>query len=165
MFWPSTLERPLKWWRDKTPLAFLSPAPAGPRQAYIEYNRQVFAPDARLNFERIQALVPPGETLGAWVNTPFLLDFHRNPVLTTDPAGLYMRWAHWPAGLHYFLIQYKGFAVRSEADYRELWYYPDRLARPTTVRVREFINELKRRADSGTIIYNDGSYLLMRTDN
>lgn len=164
LFWPSTVERPRQWWRDRTPLAFLALAPPAPRQAYLEYNRLVFEDDARKNLQRIQELVPAGEPLGAWVSTSFLLDFHRNPVLTTDPAGLNMRWARWPAGLRYFLIQYKGYGVRSEADYREEWHYPDRIARPTVMRSLAFLKELQRRAASAAILYNDGAYLLMRTE-
>jgi hypothetical protein len=165
LFWPSTVERPGHWWRDRTPLAFFASALPEPRQAYLEYNRLVFETDTRLMLKRIQGLVPAGELLGVWVSAPFLLDFRRNPVLTTDPAGLNMRWAHWPASLHYFLVQYKGYAVRSDADYREMWDSPCESDRAAVVRALAFLDELHRRADSAKIIYNDGAFLLMRTDD
>jgi hypothetical protein len=164
LFWPSTVERPRQWWRDRTPLAFFALAEPAARHDYIAYNRHVLDGYARANLELIQGFVPAGEPLGAWVSTPFLLDFRRNPVLHADPAGLSMRWARWPTGVRYFLLEYRGFAIRSDADYREMWDSPGRAEQLVAVRALAFLDELHRQAASAKIVYNDGAYLLMRTE-
>jgi hypothetical protein len=164
LFWPSTVQRLHQWWRDRTPLAFFTFLQPTGRQDLITHTRYVLGGDVRANLAGIQWLVPAGEPLGAWVNAPFLLDFHRNPVLNADPAGLSMRWANWPAGMRYFLLEYQGFAIRPDAEYRALLDSPVQVDRLSATCARAFLNELHRRAESATIIYNDGAYLLMRTD-
>jgi hypothetical protein len=164
LFGRSTVERLQQWRRDRTSLAFFTFTPATGRQDVITYTRYVLGGDVRVNLARLQGLVPAGEPLGAWVSTPFLLDFRRNPVLNADPAGLSMRWARWPAGLRYFLLEYQGFAIRTEAEYRSLWGSPVPLDRLCAAGAQAFLGELHQRAMSAKIIYNDGAFLLMRTD-
>jgi hypothetical protein len=63
----------------------------------------------------LQDLVPTGESLLVWTNTPFLFDYHRNTVIEANVAGFGQAWGRIPP-TRYVLWQYSG--VSTAEDYR-----------------------------------------------
>jgi hypothetical protein len=162
-FLPSAVARVKELERDHTTLAFLGPnSNLQRREAYIDYNREVFSGSVQATLQKIQALVPAGEPLGAWVMAPFWLDFKRNAIFNADPAGLGMRWAQWPPVAHYFLLEYRGYAVRSLSNYRVQLTSEGLDDRIYAYRALAFLDDLGNRGKTADVLYNDGSYVLMR---
>jgi hypothetical protein len=140
-----------------TPLAF---APTAPE--YFQYNQAVLSGVLRPELSGIQARVPPGEPIVAWVMNPYWLDFRRNPILNTDPAGLGMPWARAPRA-RYFLWEYRGPAVRTPAYYEGLRTGPARIDRAYAVHALAFIRDMEVRARLNEILYDDGWTMLLRS--
>jgi len=162
-FLPSAVNRIAQLRHYGTPLAYFERNNNLQERAdFIAYNRHALGGPLEAKIASIQTLVPAGEPLGVWIMTPFWLDFRRNPVLATEPAGLSMRWAQLPPGLNYFLLEYNGYAVRSEAHYRERLMVPGLGDRVLASRNLAFHRELSARAKQSKILYNDGSYILMQ---
>jgi hypothetical protein len=164
-FLPSAVARVRQIEGYGSPLAF-SPSVTAP--AFIAYNRDVLAGGARARLAAAQRLVPPGAPLLAWVCNPFLLDFKRNPVTETNPAGLGSRWA-WPPSARYILWEYRGYAVKypgfvvwTPRDYTRIFYgecLVDRINSARALAFVDFLQAVSRRAD---LLYNDGSLALFR---
>lgn len=84
---------------------------------YLDYSATVLAGGYRDRVADLQARVPAGAPLLAWIATPFHLDFARNAVFDVDVAGLANPWASTPP-VRWVLWSYRGFAVRSIASCR-----------------------------------------------
>jgi hypothetical protein len=96
--------------------------------------------------------------------TPFHLDFARNRIHHADPAGMAMDWARIPADTRYLLLQYSGYATRTPADFQK-WVNDKRSAeRRMGVRGLAFYQEVRTRSQRAKILYDDGVYLLLRTE-
>ncbi len=160
-FVPAAGIRVLQIARLDTPLAYLPHASVAAREKFFAYNQDVLNPSGpvRAKLAAIQALVPAGEPLGAWVMTPYWLDFKRNPVLPTDPAGLSMRWSRRPADVRYFLYEHAGFAVRPMTNYQKQLVSNIPVDRLFGSRTLAFLAQLQ--ADTAQVLYNDGSYVLL----
>ncbi|PTX94505.1 hypothetical protein DB354_12235 [Opitutus sp. ER46] len=163
-FLPSTVQRPSQWWRERLPLVFLAQATPAERSDYLAYNRAVFRPTTRARLDWLQEMLPAGEPLVAWVSTPFLLDYRRNPIFQTDPAGLSQRWTRWPEGAHYVLLEHRGFAVRPGPELQRAAESGVPIDRLTASRALVFLADLQRRARGAKVLVNDGTYVLLRLE-
>ena len=151
--------------RFGTPLAYFTRGKTTVQRADdFSYHREVLTGSIRSKLTSIQSLVPAGEPLGAWVMTPFLFDFKRNPIFQTEPAGLSMRWAQLPSQVHYFLLEYRGFAVRTREDLHALQTAPALGLRRVGSHSGAFLAELIRRSPQTAILYNDGDYVLVQLE-
>jgi hypothetical protein len=148
-----------------TPLAF-SPSVSVP--AFIDYNRAVLWGGGRNRLAAVQRLVPPQALILAWVSNPFWLDFKRNPVVETNPAGVGSRWA-WPPVANYFLWEYRGYSVKypglvawTPADYAKIFYGECAIDRINSARALGFVLYLEDHLKKSQLLYNDGALMLFR---
>lgn len=130
-------------------------------EPYIQYSLSAPAHD---EIQKYQSQVPPGEPLFAWIDTPYWLDFHRNPVTDADTAGTGTPWAHVPANVRYFLWQYSGYAVRKEGDYEERMHSPGIGARERMIAARSLAlaNVLSGLASHADVIASDNQFVLFK---
>lgn len=162
-FWPSLVSRVRDAAKLKTSLAYLAYAQPAARTEFASYNRAALSDLARTNLRAIQDFVPTGAPLAAWVSTPFHLDFARNRIFTIDPAGLAMPWSRMPTEVEYVLLQYRGLAVRSRPELEQMITAGASAAdRAGAFRTLEFMDALQRQAVGARVLYNDGTYVLMR---
>jgi hypothetical protein len=105
---------------------------------YLPYIQVSLSDAARQQILQLQADVPPGEPILAWIDTPYFLNYRRNPIVDVDTAGTATHWAHIPPDVHYFLWQYAGFAVGSAGDYQFRIHEPRIGMRDRMIAARSF---------------------------
>jgi hypothetical protein len=156
-FWPSVVERTRQALGTGSVLAFSALATS---QGYIDYNQKVLDPSEKDYVAAVQARIPAGEPLIAWINAPFYLDFGRNPIIDVDPAGLSTPWAIVPA-VHYVLWQYNGIATSPPSDYQRQAVGVGAHERLIAVRTLAFGRRLEAAVRAGDVVYNDGQTLIL----
>ena len=159
---PSLLDRYRQSVRAGSILAFSAFAM---RPDYVASNREALSNAAIERLRGFQEMIPEGEPLIAWVNTPFRLDFKRNTVLDVEPAGLTTRWARMPDEARYVLWEYSGFGVQSPQDYVNGSRTLGVRDRMTSVRALSFGQNLIARAQKGKVLHDDGRVIIFRMDN
>jgi len=162
MFAPSLINRVTQITDSGVPLAYYSQFNASDQSVLLAYTHEVLEGSVGPRLRSIQAMVPAHEGLAAWVMTPFLLDFSRNPVWHTDPYGIGMRWARLPADCRYFLLEHDGYAVRPFEQYRQQLVGPGLADRMVAARTLAFIGKMQDLMRRGKIMYADESYVLVR---
>ena len=111
--------------------------------------------------------MPPSAPLLAWVSTSFHLDYARNPIIDTEPAGMTTPWAHVPPDVHYVLWQYRGFAVRPHTLDLERVAGHDPTEQITALRSYRFglkLQALASEADAGVparVVAKDDEFILL----
>jgi hypothetical protein len=128
---------------------------------YLEYNRQVLTGSERKDVKTLQSLVPRGETILAWMNTPFYLDYRRNPIVDIDTAGLGVPWAAVPQA-KYLMWDYAGFATADEDDYEGRALNAGAGERKDSMITLDFIRRLNSMVEKSKTIYDDGKIKLIR---
>jgi hypothetical protein len=128
---------------------------------YLAYNQEVLHGSTRDKVAAILKMVPAGETVIAWIDTPFYLDYGRNRIIDAEPAGLSTRWAAVPAA-RYFFWEYNGYATRSEADLIEQTRTDDAVDRLHAARTLEFLHLARTWAEQGQTLYDDGQSKLVQ---
>ena len=161
IFAPATLARDKRAVRYGSILEFAPLATSPDYGPYIQYS---LSPLARDEIQKYQSQVPPGEPLFAWIDTPYWLDFRRNPVTDVDTAGTGTPWAHVPTNVRYFLWQYSGYAVRKDGDYRERMHSPGIGARERMIAARSFAlaDLLSSLASHADVIASDKQFVLFK---
>lgn len=151
-FVPSTLERIRNTSTHHSALAFnmLLAAPA-----YAAYNEQVLYGDVRRRLRTAQDAVPAGEPLIAWVNTPFYLDFRRNPIHEIDTWGAARRWASLPRA-NYLVLSYAGYATTRDDEYRSWMHFEGHNERHMAAYSFRLLKELRELAARGRKLHDDG---------
>jgi hypothetical protein len=128
---------------------------------YLAYNRQVLHGSTREKVAGMLRTIPAGETVIAWIDAPFYLDYARNRIIDAEPAGLAMGWAAVPAA-RYLIWQYNGYATRSEADLIEQTRTEGALERLHATRTLEFLHRVQAWSERGEIFYDDGECKVIR---
>jgi hypothetical protein len=133
-----------------------------PRPDYLAYNREVLYGDMRQRVATAQAAVPPGEAVVVWINTPFYLDFKRNPVADVEPgAGLIAPWSGLPK-TRYFIWEYGGYATVDPDEYREeMAEGPDLMRRVGAARLN-LTERLEAMRQHSQKLYDDGQIAVFR---
>ena len=144
------------------PWAYFLNYSTGARAEFLAYCDEVLHGAVRNEQARIQALVPPHETFAVWTMAPFWLDFHRNTIWHTDPYGIAMPWARWPAKARYFLLQHNGPSVRSGEVYEMMKNAPGASDRIVGFRAEAFLQDLVAHSGRQNIVYSDDTYALVR---
>ncbi len=98
----------------------------------------------------------------AWVSTRFRLDYKRNAISDVEPAGLATRWARIPDDARYVLWEYSGFGVPSPEDYVRQSRTLGVRDRTAAVRALNFGQNLVDRAQQGTVLHDDGRFMIFR---
>jgi hypothetical protein len=132
------------------------------KPSYLSYNKAALDNSMKEFIRQLQAKVPPGQPLLAWINTPFHLDYRRNPIHDAEPAGLATPWAHIPPEVRYVLWEYRGVAVRSVAAYQAWRQSPGARERLTATRAFGFARQLERMANTGKVLYRDDRFVLFQ---
>jgi len=129
---------------------------------YLDYMSFALSDAPRRQVAGFQQKVPQGEPLFAWINMPYLLDYGRNSIVDVDIAGLGTRWAHTPRDVHYYLWQYRGYAVRTEGDLAFRAHEPGIGARDRLIgrRALQLANQVTELAAHAKIIANDDQLVL-----
>jgi len=161
-FSPALLDRYRQSVRTGSILAFSSFAM---RPDYLSSNRDALSDASAERLRGFQEMIPEGESLIAWVGTPFHLDFKRNNVLDVEPAGLTTRWARIPEDARYVLWEYSGFGIPSPDDYVRQSRTLGVRDRMTSVRALRFGQDLLARSQKGTVLHDDGRVIVFRLDN
>jgi hypothetical protein len=130
--------------------------------AYINYTAFCISGPAGQYILALQNKVPAGEPLLAWINTPFLLDYKRNPIVDADTAGLASPWARVPPNVRYILWQYAGPEVRMTGDYSRVIHGPGYRERIVAARSLNFANLLSQTAQKSQVIASDGEFVLFK---
>jgi len=89
LFWPSMAERAQYAWNYHT----LRTYPHATEPFLLDYIHDSVGEGRRAQIASLQALVPPGEPIIAWVASPYFLDFVRNPIIDVEHSGTAMPWA------------------------------------------------------------------------
>jgi hypothetical protein len=130
-------------------------------QTYLAYNDDVLNGGAAERVKALQAAVPEGETIVAWIGAPFYLDFNRNPIVDANPAGIDTPWAALPQS-GYAVWEYNSTAApRFERDEKRIavsgmheWIMWARTA--------EFAKGLETAASLNGVVSNDGHVAVIR---
>lgn len=158
-FSPSLVDRAKQAVHSGSELAFSWLAPDSD---YLAYSQEVLYGDMRQRVTAAQAQVPPGDEVVVWINTPFYLNYARNPIADIEPgAGLIAPWSKLPAA-HYFIWQYDGYANTDEAAYaRDYSDGPDLLRLVTAARAKmaSRFDEMMHQSEK---VYDDGGMAVFR---
>jgi hypothetical protein len=133
---------------------------------YLENNRRVLGAEMRQHIRAIQARVPEGEPILAWINAPFALDYSRNPIVDVDVAGLSTPWARIGTtrfgGPRYALWEYRGYGVRTVREYARQARGPGIHERAIAIRSFPLARFLQEQSQSADMLHNDGRIALFR---
>jgi hypothetical protein len=159
LFTPAALARDRRALRYGSILEFVPLATSPQYTPYIQFS---LSDVARQQVRKYQNDVPAGEPLFAWINTPYWLDYGRNPIVDIDTAGTATRWAHVPPRMRYFLWQYSGYAVRTHGDYALRSHEPGIGARERMIAARSLAlaDVVMALANHSRVIASDQQYVL-----
>jgi hypothetical protein len=130
-------------------------------ERYRDYNRLMFHAGAGERIRAIQQRIPADAAILAWINTPFHLDYRRNPIIDVDIAGLTTPWAR-SSGARYVLWEYQGYGVRSPRHYARQARRTGRQVSAAAARGAAFAAYLRDQAGRGEFLFNDGAIAVFR---
>ncbi len=128
---------------------------------YVTYNERILQGPERRFVRDLQQRVPAGETILVWINTPFYLDYRRNPIIDIDTAGVAVPWAALPRA-RYLIWDYDGFATEDQDEYQESALSAGAGVRRDARTTLDFIRELNLMALKGEILFDDGKVKIVR---
>jgi hypothetical protein len=131
---------------------------------YLAYNRRVLTGPERQAVKALQEQVPAGETILAWINTPFYLDYRRNRIIDIDTAGIGTPWAKLPAA-RYLVWDYAGFATLDQEDYEGRMTNAGANERRDSELSIAFMHQLEAMGKEGQVLYDNGELKLVRLKN
>jgi hypothetical protein len=127
---------------------------------YLSYNQYCLSEAAKTYVRGFQEKVPEGETLVAWINTPYLLNYKRNKIIDADTVGISARWARIPSNAHYVLWQFQGLGVRSGKEYLDDLRGPGAHERNVAAQSFAFTKYLAHTAAASKVIAADNQFVL-----
>jgi len=128
---------------------------------YLAYNRDVLYGKGAGQMRRIQAMIPAGASVLAWVTTPYHLDFFRNKIYDVEQAGVGNPWARIPRA-DYVIYQYEGYAVPSLDVLQEDLRHPGRRERIVGMNSLAVIDSMENLRMGAAELYNDGETVVFR---
>lgn len=155
-FSESLMERIHQGYESGSILAFSKLAA---NREYIRYNEEVIHGDTKSRVITAQKQIPSGQSVVAWVSTPFYLDYKRNTIYDAERSGIATPWAH-ILDVEYFLFEYGGPAVIPLSKY--LHPNPGRRERYISEKcivLLQFFQQLRQNADE---LYDDGNIVVLK---
>jgi hypothetical protein len=122
---------------------------------YLAYNEYVLDGPGRDDVKSLQDRVPAGEPILAWINTPFYLDYKRNPIIDIDTAGIGAPWATMPPA-EYLIWDYDGFATQDQEDFEGTALSAGAGERKDSLLTLDFIRRLRALVAQGEVLFDDG---------
>jgi hypothetical protein len=129
--------------------------------SYLEYNEHVLNGSERQTVKELQEMVPAGEPILAWINTPFYLEYRRNPIFDVDTAGIGVAWAALPRA-RYLIWAYDAFATVDEEHYLEFALHAGAAERRDALESLAFIERLRGLVEKGETLYDDEEVKVVR---
>ena len=128
---------------------------------YMEYMERVLRGPEKETVRALQEKVPAGETILAWINAPFYLDYKRNRIIDIDPAGIGNPWASVPEA-RYLIWDYDGFATRDPE-----WYARQALdvgagERRNATLSLDFLRRVEGMVMGGEVVLDNGEVKVVR---
>ncbi len=108
-----------------------------------------------------QDRIPRGSSLIAWIYEPFFLDYSRNTIFDAEVAGISNPWAVLPAA-DYILWEYRGYPDLKARTQYLLGRLPA-VNRGRSAPLAEFERRLSEQLKSGTVIFKNEEFVLLRT--
>jgi hypothetical protein len=127
----------------------------------MEYMERVLKGPERETVPALQEKVPAGETILAWINAPFYLDYRRNRIIDIDPAGIGNPWAVVPDA-RYLVWDYDGFATRDAEWYRRLALDVGAGERRNAALSLDFLRRVEGMVARGEVVYDNGEVKVVR---
>jgi len=143
---------------------------------YIKYNQWALSPDARKVFGQAQQIVPEGESLATLTPLTLHFDYRRNRIINIAPCALVNPWIDFPfteesgeaikyfinSGVHYVLMQYRSYAVRTEPELMFGMADPYPAVHVTSAKAHLLTKILYDIIGDSQILYNDGSIVVIK---
>ncbi len=162
----------------RTALSFLPFNETGKKKGYLRYNEGAFKSYSKNRFAKIQRLVPVNETILSYVSLSIHFDFARNQIWNVDGGGLGSPLLDFPfagsvddaaryfsrQGVHYIVWEYRGYAVPTSGDLRNLAnsaYPADRRSARVRLAFDRLLKSLSKRSE---VLHDDGAIVLFRID-
>jgi hypothetical protein len=159
--WPFMVSASARAERARTAGTLLAFHPAAAEGVYYLFNRDVFEGPVREAMERAQRAVPAGETILAWADAQFYLNYSRNPIYQVDPAGLTPSWAVLPA-VRYVLWQHAGLTYVTDEAYQDQATLPASYISAEAVQALKFRHQVQALIQDAAKIYDDGRIAVYR---
>lgn len=134
---------------------------------YLADNNRVLSPEMQQRIRALQARVPEGEPILAWINAPFRLDYGRNPIIDVDIAGLTTPWARIGGpqfgSARYAIWEYRGYGVRTPRQFARQARGQGVHQRAMARRSFPLARYLQEQSQTAELLHNDGTIALFRT--
>ncbi len=152
-------QAPARWQRMADGASMLAFSWLVDKPDYRDFSTQMVSPEATAHLRAIQAKIPAGEPVLAWVTTPFQLDFARNPIADVDSAGLGTPWARLPAA-RWVLWEVRGYATSGHDNYRNDAQSPNEYVARQGRREMALATRLEIAANHSRIVYFDRQFVV-----
>jgi len=129
---------------------------------YIAFIAEALAPYAQSQTRTLQNTVPAGDPIMARINTPFWLDFNRNPIQEVDSAGLASPWAKIPDD-GYVMVQYDSIIATLPADDEKHLHAKGAHEWLIQAHLIRFIDKINRAENTRTLNDDGHTVVLLRT--
>ena len=157
-FTPSVAARAESAWKAHSVWSFASSTGDAD---YMEYMQRVLQGPEKETVRALQEKVPAGETILAWINAPFYLDYKRNRIVDIDPAGIGNPWARVPKA-EYLIWDYDGFATRDAEWYRRQALDVGAGERRNAALSLDFLRHMAEMAKAGNVVFDNGEVKVVR---
>ncbi len=154
------------------------PFEAAKKEGYQNIVETALSPNFRQYVRGIQALIPERRRILVWSTFSHHLDYRRNEIADTDPAGLASPWLAFPfdggsqeklaylreRGIEYLVYQHGGFGFRSEENIRRMTQSAPRrrLIAERISAFQSFVDGLMERSDEVEVLYKDQILFVIR---
>ena len=147
-------------------------------KGYVEMHRMAVSQAFGEHVRSIQDRAPEGQTLLAWIATPFHLDYRRNDVLSVSRQGLHAPWNSLPFdggreefhaylkswGVESVMIQLNGFGVKSEQEFEAIRNNPQLMSQMAARNYFYFRPMLLELSRTSRVLYQDESFILFQLE-
>jgi hypothetical protein len=148
-------------YRDASTFGTFMPFPVAHQPGLAEEMKYALSRAKQADVGAMQEKIPAGASLIAWINTPYFLDYSRNTIFDAEVAGISNRWAT-PPPSDYILWEYRGSASPQERTRKLVETLPAMNSRRAGPLI-EFDRTLWSRVESGTVIFKNEEFLLVRS--
>ena len=154
IFFPQYYERIVQGYKCGSQLSFSSFACS---EKYIEYNNSIFQKAKKISTQKWQEEIPVGESVMAWINTPFYLNYKRNEIIEISIGGFDNPWAVFPSA-KYMILEYNSFATRSLQDLQHMAKTSQLIDTKIAIRTIQHLQKIKQlfNANKIRLIKDDG---------
>lgn len=161
MFTRAAVERVELLFEYGSELAFLRAGEVRSVTGLLAYESAALHGQLSEEITYFQEKIPAGEAVIAWIGTPFLLDFRRNPIIDVNDSGLGTAWSRAPSA-PFVLWQFQGYGITAPQDYvSNIRIFGRRMAF-VLARALDFRRSLEKLLAQSDIITNEDGVVVMR---